>query len=72
MELHRDQDLDEDVVLGLGLDLYVELLHPQVDVARHPLDERQLEVWPGFGDPGELAQPLQDGGGLLLHGVENR
>ena len=26
--LHRDDDIDKDVVAGLGLDLYVELLHP--------------------------------------------
>ncbi len=56
--LHRDDDIDEHVVPGFGLDLDVELLHPQRQPPGLALDQRQLEVEPGAGDPGKAAEAL--------------
>ena len=56
--------MDEHVILGLGLDLDVELLEPQVDSSRDHLDERAFEVQARVRHAGELAEPLHDRGRL--------
>ena len=70
--LDGDHHADKDVVLGLGLDLHIELLHSQIHRARDFLHERELEVQPRLGNPFEFAKPLDDGRGLLLDHKEER
>ena len=66
--LDRQLDMDENVVLGLGLDVRVELLDLEAHLARHPLDERRLALESRSADAYELAEPLDDRTFLLLDG----
>jgi|GEM_PF-4247606 len=65
--LHRDRENHEHVVLGLGLDLHVELLDTQLEAFRDLVDERDAQMEAGVRDAVELAQPLHDRHLLLLH-----
>jgi hypothetical protein len=64
--LDGDDDVDEHVVFGLGLDLDIELLDPQVNPSGDRFDERDLEVEPGLRDPCKLTEALHDRRRLLL------
>jgi len=68
--LHGELDVDEHVVLGLGLDLGVQLLDLQAHPARHSRDKWGLGLQPGSRDSHELPEPLDDGSLLLLDGEE--
>ena len=65
--MDRDDDVDEDVVLGLRLHLDVELLHPQVDAPGDDFDERDLEVESRHRDAREFPEALHDGRRLLIY-----
>src|SRR5690606_32376483 len=65
--LDGDGHLDEDVVLGLGLDVDIQLLQAQIDPASDLLDQRDLEVEARAIDAGKLTEALHNDGGLLLH-----
>jgi len=59
-------DPDEHVVLGLRLDLGVQLLDLEAHPAGHALDERRLGLQPGPGHAHELPESLHDRSLLLL------
>ena len=59
--LHRDRNLDEDIVLRLGFHHYVQLAHLQRNLIAHAVNPRHLEVQPRVGDCLEFTQPFQDG-----------
>jgi len=65
--LDRELDDHEHVVLGLGLDIGVELLHLKTHPAGHLLDKRGLALESGTGNANELPEALDDGAFLLLH-----
>jgi hypothetical protein len=66
--LDADGDLDEDVVAGLGLDLKLGLLDLEVDEV-DALGEGERSAQAGAGDAVELAEALDDAGGVGAHGV---
>ena len=68
--LHGELDLDEHVVLGLRLDLRVQLLDLEAHPARHALDEWRLGLQAGPPHPHELPEALDDRALLLLDGEE--
>ena len=70
--LDRELDHHEHVVLGLGLDIRVQLLDLQAHPAGHLLDERRLALQARSGDADELPEPLDDGAFLLLHGEKEK
>lgn len=69
-ELDGDEQIDEDVVLGLALDLDLQLTDAMGDAAGDLVDQRNFEVEAGVSDSVKLPESLDDGLGLLLHGEE--
>ena len=67
--LDGDGDLDEDVVVGLGLDGELGLLDLEVDEV-DALGEGNEDVQAGADDAVELAEALDDAGGVGADGVE--
>ena len=61
--LNCQLDHHEDVVLGLRLDVGVELLDLQAHPAGYLLDKRRLALQAGAGNSNELAEALDDGSG---------
>jgi hypothetical protein len=62
--------LNEDVVLGLRLDLRVDLLDLKAHEPGDLLDERSLRLQPRAGHPHELSEALDDCTLLLFDGEE--
>src|SRR5262249_42463944 len=72
VELDGDDHMDKDVILRLGFDPDVQLLDAEVDAASHRVDERDLGVQSRPGNADKPAEPLDEGGRLLLHGEEGK
>ena len=70
MVLHRDIQLDRDVVLGLGIEGDVLVLGHERDVA-HTVDDGDAHVEARVHDLMELAEALDDADVLLLDDVED-
>ena len=59
--LHRDRNLDEDIILRLGFYHHVQLAHLQRNLIAHAVDPGHFEVQARVGDRLEFTQPFQDG-----------
>ena len=67
--LDRDRDLNEDVVVGLGLDGELGLLDLEIDEV-DPFGVGDEDVKAGTHNTVELAEALDDGRGVGADGVE--
>ncbi len=69
-ELHRDQQLHEDVILGFRFDFNLELAHAMRDPPGHRINERPAEMQPRAADAQETPKALHHRVCLLLDGEE--